>query len=198
MLIFFYPVVLLGQFSNNNYSLAFKAGYFYPTKTSFQDFYDQSLYDIPISSLGVELDYKYSEDITIFIETKIIHNTLVDYDDRTLDIIPTFVGFKYIYENSKNSNFFAGIGAGFYWILLRFEQIYITNNSTIFEEYDVFYRSYYGVGIKPFIGFDFKVSRFSRFGFQFDYDISYLGSVEKGGMGNTGGLLTNIFFNFDL
>ena len=70
--------------------------------------------------------------------------------------------------------------------------------SNILKENEVFYKSYYGFGIKPSIGFDFKMSVTSRFGIQFDYDISHIGNAEKGGLGNTGGLLTNIFFNFDL
>ncbi len=196
------PFFLYSQsvtYTGNQFNLGFKLGYFYPTKTSFQNFYSQSIGDFPLSSITVELEYDYKQDLHLFVETKIIHNELENYSDRRLFIIPTFFGFKYIQENSENSNFFAGLGAGFYWIQMIFGNVLeVDDYGNELKVHDIFYKSYYGIGIKPFIGFDFQMFETSRFGIQFDYDISHVGSVENGGLGDTGGLLTNIFINFDL
>lgn len=202
ILTIFIPILSFGQtksFDSSKYSLGFKLGYFYPTKTSFQNFYSQSLADFPLSSIAVELDYQYKNDLHLFAEIKIIHNKMERYRDRRLFIIPTFIGFKYNYENSEYSNFFTGLGTGFYWVQMIFGSVLeVDENGIIIKEHEVFNKSFYGLGIKPFIGFDFKMSENSRIGIQFDYDISHIGTADKGGLGNTGGLLSNIFFNFDL
>ena len=75
---------------SSKYNLGFKLGYFYPTKYSFQNFYSQSLADFPLSSIAVELEFEYRNNLYLFIESKIVNNELEGYRDRRLFIIPVF------------------------------------------------------------------------------------------------------------
>lgn len=53
---------------------------------------------------------------------------------------------KYNHIISENYNFFAGMGAGFYWIQMIFNSVIeVADNGNILKEHEVFYKSYFGI-----------------------------------------------------
>lgn len=170
-------------------------------KESFRDNYDQSLFvsnaHVPLSlALGIEYPLSPTTGLMFSFERK--NYRLASSDEISLAVMPALAGVQYRFskEQIDLGGFFPYIGvrAGWYWALFSAKLLVTTQNGpdlvAILDES----KSYFGYGALFNVGLDHPLGERTTLGFDVQYDVNTLGSVDDGGLGNLGGFLFGLKF----
>ncbi len=197
------PFNIYSQNENiNKPALSFfiKTGYYIPAKESFRKNYDQYIafgkIEFPMS-LHVGTNYNLFSNTFFTLELSRIQNYLESNNFISISIMPAHLGLKYYFDNLSylNINPYIGFSLGYYWAYFSIEKFPWNDQGMILGELDES-QNYFGLGAKLSVGIDYKISNGSSLGLNFDYDYCKVGELNKGGLGNIGGLLISLIYNF--
>lgn len=195
------PLALISQtenlFDENKYKIGLDIGYFHPQKESFSTNYTNYLKWLPLTSLGLQGYFNYSTNIQYFLSVNFTSRKFKKIDKYSFNIIPAFFGLKYLINTDDHDKkillpyFKAGVGYVYSYFFGNDINFDYEGDGDLTSENII--QKYHSIGFLSGIGVDYAVSTTKRIGLEIKYSYSYAGSIEKGGLGNVGGVNFSIF-----
>jgi len=199
-LVLLIPTLLNSQNINNptsKFKIGLEIGHFSPKKESFKENYDQAIYGIPFSAIGIVGHYLYSKNVNLALEIHLIHNSLASTNKVKFDILPIHFGVKYYLVNRisqlLNVKLFIEGKIGYYLNVFSVEGFLFIDNSGHEYGHQDMAQLYQGMGIKTSVGIESPFLQTLDVGIKLDYDYVEIGKIKEGGLGNTGGFIFSLY-----
>ncbi len=199
-LILLIPTFLISQNINDStskFKIGLEVGHFSPEKESFKENYNQAIYGIPFSAIGIVGHYLYSKNVNLAFEIHLIHNSLGSTNKVKFDMLPIHFGVKYYYFERNfqplSVKLFVEGKIGYYLNVFSVEGFLFIDNNGAEYGHQSMAQIYQGMGMKTSVGLETPLLQTLDVGIKFDYDYIKIGKIEEGGLGNIGGFIFSFY-----
>jgi len=183
-----------------------ETGYILPTKGSFRKNYDRVLFvgsvkSVPLT-IGLGAEFPLLDDVRGYCEFWRASHELSSSDQFTLSVIPGILGCRYyvprdMIDLGEGNHVFVNLGFGVYWARFSATYYLVSAAGTTYGIADDV-KNYFGYGALGGCGVDLALAGPTSLALFINYDITSLGSIRKGGLGNLGGFFAGIRLVFSL